>query len=364
VAVSARSPKIVSVVGARPQFVKVAPIHRELSSRGIEHSIIHSGQHYDDSMSATFFADLGLPEPAINLGAGSGKHADQTAAIIARLDGALMQLHPDVVVIYGDTNTTLAAAVVVAKRSEILVHVEAGLRSNNRRMPEEINRIAADHLSHLLLAPTRTAMAILAHEGLADRSQLVGDVMVDELRFVEDRVRKSPPQMPEGWATSGSYVFATIHRAENTDDESRLRYVLQRLGSMHVDVRLAVHPRLANRMEHFNIASSHSISLWPPLSYPQTIHALRDALAVVTDSGGLQKEAVLLGRPCITARNETEWLETVESGWNVIDPQLTTSIPDWSRMTRRPLAEEVFGDGHAAVRIVDAILQQVGTVYG
>jgi UDP-N-acetylglucosamine 2-epimerase (non-hydrolysing) len=170
--------------------------------------------------------------------------------------------------------------------------------------------------------------------------------------------------MPEGWATSGSYVFATIHRAENTDDESRLRYVLQRLGSMHVDVRLAVHPRLANRMEHFNIASSHSISLWPPLSYPQTIHALRDALAVVTDSGGLQKEAVLLGRPCITARNETEWLETVESGWNVIDPQLTTSIPDWSRMTRRPLAEEVFGDGHAAVRIVDAILQQVGTVYG
>lgn len=360
-AVSAVSPKIVSVVGARPQFVKVAPVHHEFQRLGIDHAIIHSGQHYDDSMSSSFFDDLALPEPAINLGAGSDSHAGQTATIMTRLDGALTQLRPDVVVIYGDTNTTLAAAVVVAKRSEVLVHVEAGLRSYNRRMPEEVNRIAADHLSHLLLAPTRTAMAILAREGLADRSRLVGDVMVDALRYVEQQVRVSPPTMPDGWRSGGEYVFATIHRAENTDTEMRLRYVLERLGSMHDDVRIAVHPRLAIRMKDARIVQPPSVSLWPALSYHQTIHALLGSLAVVTDSGGLQKEAALLARPCVTARHETEWLETVEAGWNIVDPQLITSIHDWSRMTRQPLAEEVFGDGHAAARIANSILHQVGT---
>ena len=350
-------PKIVSVVGARPQFVKVAPVHHELSRRDVEHAIIHSGQHYDDSMSSAFFADLALPEPAINLGAGSGSHAEQTATIMTRLDGALTQLRPDAVIIYGDTNTTLAAAVVVAKRSEVLVHVEAGLRSHNRRMPEEINRITADHLSHLLLAPTRASLELLSKEGLSSRAHLVGDVMVDALRYVEQRVRISPPTMPDGWRSSGEYVFATIHRAENTDDEIRLRYVLERLGSMHHDVRLAVHPRLATRMKDFNIDPRGSLSLWPALSYPQTVRALLDSEVVVTDSGGLQKEAAILGRPCITARHETEWVETVESGWNLLDPMLVAPLESWVRLVRTPLSEKVFGDGRAASHLADIILK-------
>lgn len=312
-------------------------------------------------MSAVFFADLDLPEPAVNLEAGSGAHAQQTATIMMRLDEALNRLHPDVVVVYGDTNTTLATANVVAKRSEILVHIEAGLRSHNRRMPEEINRIATDHLSDLLLAPTAASMEFLRKEGLSSRAQLVGDVMVDALRFVEKRVRMTPPRMPDSWPTSGGYVFATIHRAENTDDEPRLRHLLERLGSMHTDVRLAVHPRLADRMKSFKIAVGKSVSLFPPLSYPQTVRAVIDCEVVVTDSGGLQKEAALLGCPCITARAETEWVETVETGWNVIDPQLKSSISKWIGVVREPLAVQVFGDGHAASRIVDAILDQVGT---
>ena len=353
-------PTIVSLVGARPQFVKVAPVHHELQMRGLRHHIVHSGQHYDNRLSKSFFDDLQIPVPSVNLEAGSGGHAEQTARIIERLDNALDQLRPDIVIVYGDTNTTLAGAVVVSKRSEYLVHVEAGLRSFNRRMPEEMNRIVADHLSHLLLVPTTAAMKLLEAEGLASRSRQVGDVMVDVLRNTTKMVSEHQPEMPTGWTNSDDFVFATLHRAENTDDPARLRQLIGRLGAMHHDVRLAAHPRLTARMSEFNISATGGLSLWQPLSYPQTVHATAQSVAVITDSGGLQKEAVLLERPCITARHETEWFETVEAGWNLLDPDLNAPLAEWIRRPRSPLSEGIFGDGHAARNIVDEILDGWG----
>lgn len=355
--------RVVSLVGARPQFVKVAPVHHELVSRGIEHHIIHSGQHYDEAMSDSFFSDLRLPPPTINLEIGSGSHAAQTAGIIQRLDDALNDLQPQVVLVYGDTNTTLAGALVVAKRSEFLVHIEAGLRSFNRTMPEEINRVLVDHAAHLLLVPTQHAMQHLANEGLQQRSVLVGDVMVDALEFMKKIVEQQPPLMPTGWASSSEVVFATLHRAENSDNKERLEYLIGQLSNYSLPVRLAAHPRLVSRMKEFGITVSGNLSLWQPLSYPQTVAAVLQAGLVVTDSGGLQKEAVLLGRPCLTARYETEWTETVDAGWNLLDPLLTTSPQEWMGRQRVPLARSVFGDGRTAHHIVDALLERYPQTY-
>jgi UDP-N-acetylglucosamine 2-epimerase (non-hydrolysing) len=350
--------RVVSIVGARPQFVKVAPIDHEFARRGISHEIVHSGQHYDEKLSAQFFIDLDIPAPVVNLNVGSGSHAKQTGEIMAGLNSALDMLRPDVVLVYGDTNTTLAAALVVSKRSEYLVHIEAGLRSFNRSMPEEVNRIVADHLAHLLLVPTQISTTLLTNEGLSARAHLVGDVMVDALRQTQERAQAHPPAMPEQWASNHPYVFATLHRAENTDDRDRLEFLISRLNDIHPDVRLAAHPRLRARLHEFEIAPNGGLTLCEPLSYPQAVAAMSSAVAVVTDSGGLQKEAALLGTPCITARHETEWIETVNARWNVIDPNLEVSIDQWVSMDRSPLSSDVFGDGHAAKRSVDVILDQ------
>ena len=357
-AIALASLRIASVVGARPQFVKLAPIHHELVRQGIRHDIVHSGQHYDERMSDQFFLDLELPSPVINLDVGSGSHTTQTAHIMEKLDDALESLKPDVVLIFGDTNTTLAGALVVSKRTEYLVHIEAGLRSFNHSMPEEINRIVADHLSHLLLAPTQTALERLKVEGLANRARFGGDVMVDVLRQTETRVLSQPPRMPEGWDSSRPYIFATLHRAENTDDPNRLRLLIDRLSKTHSDVRLAVHPRLRARLGEYKIMPHGGVTLWEPLSYPQTISAVIGAEVVVTDSGGLQKEAALLGTPCITTRFETEWVETVNAGWNILDPHLEVSVDEWAAEPRTPIGDVVLGDGHAAKRIVGTVLNE------
>lgn len=350
--------RIASLVGARPQFVKLAPIHHELARQGINHDIVHSGQHYDERLSEQFFLDLEIPAPAINLNVGSSSHATQTARIMNGLDEALNCLRPDVVLVYGDTNTTLAGALVVSKRNEYLVHIEAGLRSFNRSMPEEVNRIVADHLSHLLLAPTQSALDRLRVEGLGNRAHFGGDLMVDVLRQTQTRVLSQPPKMPEGWDSSVPYVFATLHRAENTDDACRLRLLVDRLSEIHPNVRLAVHPRLRARLAEHKIIPQGGLSLWEPLSYPQTISAIIDAVAIVTDSGGLQKEAALLGTPCVTTRHETEWVETIETGWNVLDPCLESSVVESKTNSRPPLSDDVFGDGHAAIRSVATILNE------
>jgi len=355
---------IASVVGARPQFVKLAPIHHECVRRGIRHSIIHSGQHYDSNMSDVFFAELEIPNPHVNLLVGSGTHAQQTGQIIQALDVELTKLKSDVVLVYGDTNTTLAAAVVVSKRREFLVHLEAGLRSFNDLMPEEINRILVDHASDLLLAPTSTAMQHLRSEGLSDRAALVGDVMVDSLIFAKERSGANRIEMPIDWKGGSQYVFATLHRAENTDSESRLRFLVERLAQFPIEVRLAVHPRLRDRLTQFGISLGGSIKPFEPLTYFQTVHAVVSSVGVLTDSGGLQKEALILGRPCLTVRDETEWTETVEAGWNILDPDLIEDPHRWFSKERVPLVPSLYGDGNAASRILDVTLDRYRSSQG
>jgi UDP-N-acetylglucosamine 2-epimerase (non-hydrolysing) len=351
---------LVSVVGARPQFVKLGPIHHECVRRGIRHSVIHTGQHYDPVMSDVFFSELEISPPSINLGTGSGTHAAQIGRMIERMDAELDALSPDVVLVYGDTNSTLAAAVVVGKRVEPLVHLEAGLRSFNRAMPEEINRILVDHSSDLLLAPTENAMSHLRAEGLEDRSVLVGDVMVDALKFAQKSVAEEAPQMPQGWVSNNEYVLATIHRAHNTDSGDRLSYLIQRLRNYPIEVRLAVHPRLEQRLNDFGIELDGAIRQFAPLSYRQTVHAIINSLGVVTDSGGLQKEAAILEKPCITVREESEWTESIDAGWNTLDPNLFLDPCEWIDKSRPTSCNHLYGDGRTASRVVDAIVQLRG----
>ena len=342
--------KILSVVGARPQFVKLAPIARALDGSH-EHIVVHTGQHYDDSMSEVFFRDLGIAAPDVNLAVGSGAHGAQTATMLAGLEPLFEQHRPDWVLVYGDTNSTLAAAVAAVKLHLPLAHLEAGLRSFNRRMPEEHNRVLTDHAADLCLAPTAVAMRHLTAEGLADRSVLVGDVMTDVLYRVREAVRSTPPALPWDGPTG---VVATIHRAENTDDPERLEQILHALASLDRPVRLLAHPRLVAVAAREGISLERgAISVVPPLPYPELIAAVLSSRGVVTDSGGLQKEAFLLGRMCTTVRSETEWVETVESGWNVI---VGDRLDELATFVARPTAPEPadipYGDGRAAEAVV------------
>lgn len=350
------SMKILSVVGARPQFVKLAPIHRALIAAGHEHVIVHTGQHYDRDMSDVFFEDLGIPQPDENLSVGSASHGRQTAAMLGPLEESFLRHAPDWVLVYGDTNSTLAASLAAIKINQRLAHLEAGLRSFNRNMPEEHNRVLSDHAADLLLAPTDIAAKHLAEEGLADRTVVVGDVMTDICLAIRDSVINSPPQMPNNWVPVEKYVVATIHRQENTDDSIRLRTILNYLANSSLHVRLLAHPRLKAKAAEFSISLTEgNVSVFDPLSYPQLVHAVHNAHGVVTDSGGLQKEAFLLSTPCITVRTETEWVETVALGWNVLDPQCALVIHDVFNKTYEDSAEHPFGTGLAAVNVVQAL---------
>jgi UDP-N-acetylglucosamine 2-epimerase (non-hydrolysing) len=349
--------QVVSLVGARPQFVKLAPVARALSSRGIDHKIIHTGQHYDRGMSDAFFEDLAIPPADVQLGVGSGSHGGQTGAILTKLDPVLTAMNPDWLLVYGDTNSTLAGAITAVKLHVPLAHLEAGLRSGNRRMPEEHNRVLTDHAADLCLAPTELAMRNLSLEALGDRSRLVGDVMTDICFSVRDRVRELPVPVP-GFPPDEEYYLATIHRAENTDDAEHLAQLLERLSSLDLPVILAVHPRLERRSRELGLALDRGV-LHPvgPLSYPAMISAVQSSNGVVTDSGGLQKEAFLLGKPCTTLRTETEWPETLEDGWNVLDPR----AEHLAALVRRPLPtsprKTPYGDGRAAFRVADELLR-------
>jgi len=341
--------RILSVVGARPQFVKLAPVSTALAGVA-EHVVVHTGQHYDDLMSDVFFRDLGIPHPDVNLAIGSGAHGAQTGAMLAALEPVFEQYRPDWVLVYGDTNSTLAAAVAAVKLHLPLAHLEAGLRSFNRAMPEEHNRVLTDHAADLCLAPTAVAMQHLADEGLAARSVLVGDVMTDVLYSVRDRVLADPPTLP--WSDSES-VVATIHRAENTDDPERLRAVVDAMAAVDRPVRLLAHPRLRAAAERAGITLERgAITAHDPLPYPELIAAVLQGSGVLTDSGGLQKEAYLLRRLCTTVRPETEWVETVDSGWNTL---VGTRLEALAAAVARPLPAEPtdhpYGDGHAAERV-------------
>jgi UDP-N-acetylglucosamine 2-epimerase (non-hydrolysing) len=350
--------RIVSIVGARPQFVKLAAVGAQIHDSGIEHLIIHTGQHYDQAMSESFFTELRIPAPDVNLGIGSGTHSQQTGAMLMALEPVLLEMSPDWTLVYGDTNSTLAGALVAAKAGLPVAHLEAGLRSFNRSMPEEINRVVVDHASDLLLAPTETAHTNLADEGLEDRAVMTGDVMADVCLSTAAQVKSTPPHAIS--LPSGDFVLATLHRPYNTDEPDRLQAIIKALAHIPVPVLLPVHPRLASRAAdqglQLRVGSVHPVA---PLSYPELIFAAMSARAVVTDSGGLQKEAYLLGVPCTTVRSETEWVETLVDDWNVLCSDDLDHLPTITLRTRpgtqRP---PVYGAGHAAEAVVAALLRR------
>lgn len=337
--------------------MKLAPIAHAARAAGIEHLIVHTGQHYDPMLSDVFFEDLGIPKPDVHLGIGSGGHGAQTGAMLAALDDVFLAQSPDWVLVYGDTNSTLAAAISAVKLHIPLAHLEAGLRSFNRRMPEEHNRVLTDHAADLCLAPTQVAMNHLANEGLADRSLLVGDVMADVLFEVRDSVQGTPSALiAELGLTAGGFLLATIHRAENTDNPARLAQIVDGLSQLHMPVVLLAHPRVVARAAEFGIdMNAGALRTHAPLPYPELVAAVLASAGVVTDSGGLQKEAFLLGVPCTTVRTETEWVETIELGWNV----LANTSEEIARAAARPrpadTAEAPYGDGHAARRVIEAL---------
>ena len=351
--------RVLSVVGARPQFVKLAPVHRALVNRGHEHVIVHTGQHYDHDMSDVFFEDLGIPEPDLNLAVGSASHARQTGLMLEPLENAFMEFEPDWVLVYGDTNSTLAAAITAIKIHQRLAHLEAGLRSFNRAMPEEHNRVLTDHASDLLLAPTEVAARHLHDEGLSARTVVVGDVMTDVCLGILAEVRTLAPAMPAGWSSDTEFVVSTIHRQENTDDPARLQQVVDHLATSESTVRLLAHPRLRSKAKEFGIELRRdNIEVFDPLAYRQLVFAVSKASGVVTDSGGLQKEAFLIGAPCITLRTETEWVETVECGWNSLDPDCVLNISETLAAPRQK-STNPYGDGNAARRAVQVLEERL-----
>jgi UDP-N-acetylglucosamine 2-epimerase (non-hydrolysing) len=355
--------EVVSIVGARPQLVKLAPIAAAFARTDHQHVIVHTGQHYDVDLSDIFFSGLGIPAPDVHLGVGSGTHGVQTGRTLAALDPVLEGKKPDWVLVYGDTNSTLAGALSAVKAHIAVAHLEAGLRSFNRHMPEEHNRVLTDHASDLLLAPTEEAMRHLATEGLSDRSIMVGDVMVDICLAIADAVRAGEyprPQLPEGVAAGEPHLVATLHRAENTDDPARLAALIGAMARLPIPVVLLAHPRLVARAEEqgLNLAQG-AVHVAKPMDYASLIAAVEDSAGVITDSGGLQKEAYLLARPCTTLRPETEWVETLTGGWNELVPEPDALGSEWIAHATRSAPEIVptaaFGDGKTADRVVETL---------
>jgi len=314
--------KVLTVIGARPQFIKAWPVSSALAEAGIEECLLHTGQHYDHAMSGVFFEELGMRKPAINLEVGSGSHGAQTAKMIEGIEQALLTEKPDTVLLYGDTNSTLAGALAAVKLHIPIAHVEAGLRTFNRRMPEEHNRILTDHCSDLLFCPTETAVKNLSNEGILKGVHLVGDVMRDSL-FSAVSIAKEKSQVLERCNFKARrFVLATLHRAENVDDPSTLSSILEGFGKIDTEIILPLHPRTKSKLLTCGQLSGN-IKIIDPVGYLDMVWLVLNSQVVMTDSGGLQKEAVWLGRPCITLRNETEWVETILDGSN----QLTGSDP-------------------------------------
>lgn len=347
---------MLSVVGARPQFVKAGPLSRALRRR-VREVLVHTGQHYDPEMSQSFFDELGLPEPDHHLGIGSGSHGAMTGRMLAALEAVMERVRPDLVLVPGDTNSTLAGALAAAKLGLPVAHVEAGLRSFDPRMPEEVNRRLTDAVSTLLFCPTRAAVENLRAEGVRRGVYRVGDVMLDAVRQHAEAARSRP--LPEG-LEPGGYYLATLHRQENTDDPARLRSIFAALAELRRPVILPLHPRTRVRLRRLKLRPGGAVRLVAPVSYLESLRLLSDARAVLTDSGGVQKEAFILGTPCITLRRQTEWVETLEAGANRLagaDPRrIRTCVRQAERAPRRASgAARLYGGGRAAERIAARI---------
>lgn len=356
--------KIITIIGARPQFIKAAAISRAIAEHnrsnsppGIEEILVHTGQHYDDDMSAIFFRELEIPEARYNLSIGSGSHGKQTGRMLAAIEDVLLAERPDWVLIYGDTNSTLAGALAAAKLHIRIAHVEAGLRSYNRLMPEEINRVVADQLSQLLLCPSPVAVGNLAQEGIREGVVITGDVMADALRFAAERASAHSAILTRMSLRPRGYLLATVHRAENTDDRQRLRNILSAFAALNEPVVFPAHPRTRKLLQETGYQPPENVALIDPVGYFDVIALENSARLLLTDSGGMQKEAYWLKIPCVTLRDETEWIETVESGWNTLtgaDPdRIIAAVRSCEAPAEHP---PVYGDGHAAARCLKALL--------
>ncbi|MDX2245505.1 MAG: UDP-N-acetylglucosamine 2-epimerase (non-hydrolyzing) [Bacteroidia bacterium] len=371
--------KIISVVGARPQFIKLAPFTRAIAHHNsthplqVIHQTIHTGQHYDAKMSDVFFDDLGIPYPEFNLAVGSGSHAEQTGKMLIGIEKVLLEEKPDMVVIFGDTNSTAAAALAAVKLHIPLAHIEAGLRSFNRAMPEEINRIVSDHISNILLAPTGTAMENLEREGLSKISVLTGDIMYDTVLHNRKIAEEKSTILADMGLKPGEYAIATLHRAENTSDATLLKGILDTLNQVadnRIPVVFPIHPRVFHLLPKIlpDWKASPNLKICDPVGYLEMLQLVGNARLALTDSGGLQKEAFFLDCPCITLRTETEWVETVEGGGNIItgpEPEKIMNALDYwwektasGKLNFQDTVRKYFGGGDSGEIILSAILPQ------
>jgi UDP-N-acetylglucosamine 2-epimerase len=350
--------RVVTIIGNRPQFVKAAAVSRLLRADHDE-MLVHTGQHHDDELSTVFVEELGIPRPERELGIHGGTNTDQTGRMLAELGPLLQAERPDVVLVYGDTNSTLAGGLAAAQARIPVAHVEAGMRSFDRAMPEELNRVLTDHLSDVLLCPSETAVENLAREHVAGRVELVGDVMVDVALLFQPRALADRAPLERAGVTRGEYALVTAHRAGNVDDPDRLRRLVDLLLGLPLPAVLPLHPRTRARLEAAawlgELEAAPHVRLQPPLGYLEFTALLGNARAVLTDSGGVQKEAYLAGVPCVTLRDTTEWVETVQSGWNVLVD--LDAAAAYAALERRPPTErpELYGDGRAGARAVAAL---------
>lgn len=360
--------RIVTIVGARPQFVKAAVVSRALAEvQGVHEVLVHTGQHFDENMSDVFFSELEIRRPDYHLGIAGGKHGQQTGRMLERIEDVLVAEVPDTVLVYGDTNSTLAGALAAVKLHIRVAHVEAGLRSFNRRMPEEVNRVLTDHASDLLLAPTAAAVENLQREGLsAGRVHLVGDVMLDAALHYGQLAESRSDILERLGLQPGGFILATIHRAENTDDTSRLAAILQALAEISAGtaVVLPLHPRTRAAMEHERLGDlAAGIRLIEPVGYLDMIMLEKHSRLIATDSGGVQKEAYFYGVPCVTLRDETEWVELVDAGWNRLAPPVSSAaIVEGIESAIGTAGESgsLYGDGNAARAVAALVCNATG----
>lgn len=347
--------KIITILGARPQFIKAAAVSNQFKGK-IEEILVHTGQHYDPNMSDVFFEELNIPKPKYHLNVGSGSHGAQTGDMLREIEKVLLDEKPDFVMVYGDTNSTLAGALAASKLLIPVIHIEAGLRSFNKAMPEEQNRILTDHISDLLFVPTQTAVANLSHEGIQKGVHLVGDVMYDGILHFSKIAHQKSTILESLNLAEESYVLCTIHRAENTNDPQRLRAICKALSSVDKQIILPLHPRTLKYISDYGIELGSNVRVIEPVGYLDMVRLMSDCSKIVTDSGGVQKEAFFLAKPCITMRDQTEWVETIENGWNILVGADEKLIQD-GILNFNPTAtrKDYFGSGNAVELIIKHI---------